>query len=389
MSDEKSQAAAILEQQIAANMPEMDADLRQSLARLGASLAKEKAQEAKQPADEAKPKALKKADVIQLPFWPEDKRGTPNCFLRSALFSAIYGNAERKYLKNALLAVQGDVSITYTGEQLSQSDLDVVMAALHLARQQPLGHVCLFRGYTFLKILGRSDNKDNYRWLNATFDRLIACLVRIRLRQQVFTGSILSSCTRDEASDIYKLVFDPDFVKLFGRSDWTAVDWSTRQRLTRSPLAQWIYDYAVSHVGTVVKLETLQRLSGREGDTPKVFNQAFQRAKAMLEKTADIAMVLDAAGLVSIEHTLSPAQQRHVAKRSKAQMEAFPATTPVERCLRADTQEAFRAAWPRLDPAVCKTAFDLWLAGKTQPQNYDRAFLGFAAKWAKDKSPSK
>jgi len=84
-------------------------------------------------------------------------------------------------------------------------------------------------------------------------------------------------------------------------------------------MAQWIYDYAVSHVGTVVKLETLQRLSGREGDTPKVFTQAFQRAKAMLEKTADIAMVLDAAGLVPIDHALSPTQQRHVAKRSKAQ----------------------------------------------------------------------
>jgi hypothetical protein len=384
MSKEKNPAADLLEQQIAANMPEMDADLRKSLARLGASLAKGKAQETQPP--EAKPKIQKKADVIQLPFWPEDKRGTPNCFLRSALFSAIYGNAERKYLKNALLAVQGDVSITYTGEQLSQSDLDVVMAALHLARQQPLGHICQFRGYSFLKILGRSDNQDNYRWLNATFDRLIACLVRIRLRQQVFTGSILSSCTRDEASDVYKLVFDPDFVKLFGRSDWTAVDWSTRQRLTRSPLAQWIYDYAVSHVGTVVKLETLQRLSGREEDSPKVFNQAFQRAKAMLEKTADIAMIVGDGGLVSIDHTLSPAQQRHVTKRSKAQMEVSPAG--MERHLRAETVETFQATWPRLDPDACKTVFDRWLLGKTQPRNYDRAFLGFAAKWAKDKNPS-
>ena len=381
MSEEKNQATAILEEQIAANMPEMDTDLRKSLARLGASLAtKEKAQE-------AKPNPPKKAEVIQLPFWPEDKRGTPNCFLRSALFSAIYGNAERKYLKNALLAVQGDVSITYTGEQLSQSDLDLVMAALHLARQQPLGHVCQFRGYTFLKILGRSDSKPNYVWLNTTIDRLIACLVRIRLRQQVFTGSILSSCTRDEGSDIYKLVFDPNFVKLFGRSDWTAVDWNTRQRLTRSPLAQWIYDYAVSHVGTVVKLDTLQRLSGREGDTPKVFNQAFQRAKAMLEKTANIAMALDEGGLVSIEHALSPAQQRHVSKRSKAQMEAVAtAATPTERHLRAETLEAFQATWPRLDSSTCKAAFDLWLAGKAAPRNYDRAFLGFAAKWAKDKT---
>ena len=385
MSDDRNPAATILEEQIAANMPEMDAELRKSLARLGASLAKEKTQAAKPPATEAKPNPPPKAEVIRLPFWPEDKRGTPNCFLRSALFSAIYGNAERKYLKNALLAVQGDVSITYTGEQLSQSDLDVVMAALHLARQQPLGHVCQFRGYAFLKILGRSDNKDNYLWLNATFDRLIACLVRIRLRQQVFTGSILSSCTRDEQSDIYKLVFDPDFVKLFGHCDWTAVDWSTRQRLTRSPLAQWIYDYAVSHVGTVVKLETLQRLSGREADTPKVFNQAFQRAKAMLEKSADIAMVLDAGGLVSIAHALTPAQQRHVAKHTKKPSEEAAAPALAGQ-LPPATVAAFRAAWPSLDPAACKTDFDAWLLGKTQPRNYAQAFLGFAAKWASRKT---
>ena len=385
MSDDKNQAAAILEEQIAANMPEMDVGLRKSLARLGASLAKEKSEAVRPSNGDDKPTPPPKAEVIQLPFWPEDKRGTPNCFLRSALFSAIYGNAERKYLKNALLAVQGDVSITYTGEQLSQSDLDVVMAALHLARQQPLGNVCQFKGYAFLKILGRSDSKPNYLWLNATFDRLIACLVRIRLRQQVFTGSILSSCTRDEKTDLYKLVFDPDFVKLFGRSDWTAVDWNTRQRLTRSPLAQWIYDYAVSHVGTVVKLETLQRLSGRDEDTPKIFNQAFQRAKVMLEKNAGIAMVLDEGGLVSIDHTLTPAQQRHVSKRSKKQLDAMANATPLENHLLAETVESFRAAWPRLDPAACKTDFDLWLAGKTPPRNYDRAFLGFAAKWAVNK----
>lgn len=379
MNDDKNPAAEILEAQIAANMPEMDADLRKSLARLGASLAK-------QQAEEAKPSPSKKAEVVQFPFWPEDKRGTPNCFLRSALFPAIYGNAKRKNLKNALLAVQGDVSIMYTGEQLSQSDLDVVMAALHLARQNPLGHICVFRGYSFLKLLGRSDNKDNYLWLNATFDRLIACLVKIRLRQQVFTGSILSSCTRDEGSDLYKLVFDPDFVKLFGRNDWTAVDWKTRQRLNRSPLAQWIYDYAVSHVGTVVKLETLQRLSGREEDSPKVFYQAFQRARTMLEKTADIVMELDESGLVSINHSLSAAQQRHVSKRFNAQLDAFAAAEGITRLLQPKTLEAFRTAWPRLDPADCQTAFDLWLAGKTKPRNYDKAFLGFAAKWAQNKS---
>ena len=265
----------------------------------------------------AAPEPKPPAKIVQLPFWEDDKRGTPNCFLRSALFAAIYGNATRKYVKDALLAAQGDISVRYTGEQLSQSDLDLVMAALHLARSHPLGNVCHFKGYAFLKILGRSDNKDNYLWLDATIDRLIASLVKIRIGQRVYSGSILSSSTRDEASDVYKLVFDPDFVKLFGASDWTAIDWTTRQKLIRSPLAQWIYDYAVSHVGTKIKLETLQRLSGRENDTPKRFNEAVKRAREMLEKAADLTMEIDAAGLITISHRLSPAQLRHITRKGK------------------------------------------------------------------------
>jgi hypothetical protein len=211
--------------------------------------------------------------------------------------------------------VQGDITIRYTGKQLSQSDLDLVMAALHLARQHPLGHICHFRGYAFLKSMGRSNNADNYAWMSATIKRLIACAVEIRFGQRVFDGSILSSCTRDEGSDVYKLTFDPDFVKLFGAADWTAIDWKTRRKLGRSPLAQWIYDYAVSHIGTKIKLETLQKLSGRESDTPKIFNKAVKRAKEMLKKAAAATMEVDAAGLVTIAHKLSPSQIRHFARK--------------------------------------------------------------------------
>jgi hypothetical protein len=255
------------------------------------------------------------AKVVRLPFWNDEQRGTPNCFLRSALFAAIYGNSRRPYLKNAVLAVQGDITIRYTGEQLSQSDLDLVMAALHLARQHPLGHICHFRGYAFLKSMGRSDNADNYTWMRATIKRLIACAVEIRLGQRVFEGSLLSSCIRDEESDVYKLTFDPDFVKLFGASEWTAIDWNIRRKLSRSPLAQWIYDYVVSHVGTKIKLKTLQKLSGRESDTPKIFNKAVRRAKKMLEKAAAATMDIDPAGLVTITHKLSPSQTRHTVRK--------------------------------------------------------------------------
>jgi hypothetical protein len=58
----------------------------------------------------------------------------------------------------------------------------------------------------------------------------------------------------------------------------------------------------------------------------------------------------------------------------------------MDRGLQDKTLEMFRNTWPSLDSVACKTAFDLWLTNKTPPRNYDRAFLGFAKKWAAGKT---
>src|SRR5207248_8611155 len=61
--------------------------------------------------------------VIQLPLWLEHTKGTPNSFLRSALFAAIQGK-ERQAFKRELLAAQKGTTIRFTGWQLDQSNLD-------------------------------------------------------------------------------------------------------------------------------------------------------------------------------------------------------------------------------------------------------------------------
>src|ERR1051325_9017610 len=81
--------------------------------------------------------------VVQLPLWPEPKRGAPNSFIRSALFAAIQGK-DRQFMKEAVLASQDGIVIKYTGEQLNQADLDVWETIVHLAREQPLGTFCSF-----------------------------------------------------------------------------------------------------------------------------------------------------------------------------------------------------------------------------------------------------
>src|SRR5665811_1771927 len=84
----------------------------------------------------ATPEQPQTSKIIQLPLWPEPTRGTPNSFLRGALFAAIQGK-ERRALKGELLACQKGYEIRFTGWQLDQSDLDVWAQAAHLAAKNP------------------------------------------------------------------------------------------------------------------------------------------------------------------------------------------------------------------------------------------------------------
>src|SRR5215471_6083939 len=93
------------------------------------------------------------AEIIQLPLWPEPKRGTPNSFLRSALFSAIQGKT-RKFLRETTIASQENYTVKFTGEQLNQEDLTVWETIVHLARSEPLGKSCSFTAHGLLKALG-------------------------------------------------------------------------------------------------------------------------------------------------------------------------------------------------------------------------------------------
>ena len=111
-------------------------------------------------AAEAEPR--RRAKVIQLPLWPETKRGAINAVLRSALFAAIQGKG-RVALEREIVAAQQGIEIRFTGWQLSQSELDVWEQILHLARTQATGTECYFTAHGFLKAMGRQTGKKRPR----------------------------------------------------------------------------------------------------------------------------------------------------------------------------------------------------------------------------------
>ena len=215
------------------------------------------------------------AKVIQLPLWPEPLRGTPNSFLRSALFAAIQGKTRRWMKKEFLGSLQG-ISVSFTGQQLDQSDLDVWEQAVHLARLHPVGNVCYFTGYAFLKALGRSAGKGDYQWLDDALERLVACAVIMQSKEGKYVGNLIASWVRDDTSRAYKLTLNAETLKLYRWNDWTAIDWEQRQALRGKPLALWLHGFYSSHAQPHdIKIDTLHALtgSGTKQGNPKAASQ--------------------------------------------------------------------------------------------------------------------
>jgi TrfA protein len=282
-------------------------ELAKSMRSLGAAIAaKQKRERANKPKEPGQ--------VIRLPLWPEAARGAPNDILRSALFAAIQGKG-RAYLENKLIAAYDGNQIKYTGRQLDQSDLDVWEQILHLARQHPLGTVCHFAGHAFLKSLARSTGKANYQWLHSALLRLSSCTVEFCKAKKIYGRGMIASYNIDETTRRYKVTIDPDTAKLYA-AGWTAVDWNTRRKLRRKPLALWLHGYYSSHAQPLpVKVDTLRSLSGSKDKTLRSYRQKLRRALTELKAIGAIASwQINAADLVTVHrgNAVTPSQQRHL-----------------------------------------------------------------------------
>jgi len=202
------------------------------------------------------------AQVLQLPLWPEPKRGTPNSFIRSALFAAIQSK-DRVFLKENTVASQKGITVKFTGEQLNQEDLSVWETLAHLAREHPLGHVSEFSAHSLLKSLGLHTGLSQHRQLHSTIVRLTACAVEITHEGKTYFGSLVKSGVKDEVTSHYRVELNRELIRLFGDNQWTALDWHQRQKLRGKHLAQALHAFYSSHRQPFpIKVETLRGYVG-------------------------------------------------------------------------------------------------------------------------------
>lgn len=202
------------------------------------------------------------AKAIMLPEWPDYKRGTPNSFLRSALFSAVQSK-DRAYKNGEILYSQQGILIKYTGQQLNQDDLTLWETLVHLAKQQILENVCEFSAYKILKSMRWATGKAEYTRLELGITRLMACVVHIKHEDTSYLQSLIENGKINELTGHYCIRLNRVLIKLYGDSNWTAINWEQRLQLGKKPLAQFLHGYYSSHnTPFPVKVATLHKLSG-------------------------------------------------------------------------------------------------------------------------------
>ena len=185
---------------------------------------------------------------VKLPKWPEDQWSTPVAILRSALFGVIKPG-RRQQLKDKELAAWPGVTVRYTGERLDQADLDVFEEALqyYQCSDECLGSTVQISSKAFLKSIGRNTGKKDREWLRASFLRMVASAVQIKVGDLEYVGSLVHAFVYDERTGRFNLQINPDLAKLF-QNGHTRIDKKKRLALGSRQLAKAVYSFVQTHI---------------------------------------------------------------------------------------------------------------------------------------------
>ncbi|MBS3964250.1 MAG: hypothetical protein KGZ80_07110 [Methylomonas sp.] len=202
-----------------------------------------------------------KADPETVPFWwgyesqrPQYKpevRGTPNIFLRSALFSI--DKDDNSVLSGVVLPSAKPYQLTYTGCRLHQYDLDLWQTVIHLARGRRFSEEIIIKSSDLYLTQDRVRNGKRDKRIDERLSAMAKCEIEIKNTETdeiVFKGGLLQSYRLENInkSISYKIVIGDALKPLFRYDRFTHVNWEIKQRLSGQFLAQWLHGYISTHI---------------------------------------------------------------------------------------------------------------------------------------------
>lgn len=228
-----------------------------------------------------KPSPSNSGKVVQLPLWPELRRGVPNDLVRGALFTVGNSKMPRVYRKGVVIASLGGIEISYTGEELRQDDEDVFLQLVHLARVSPLGTEVAFTAHAILKALKWPTNSRSYDRLRDSITRLQASGIEVRNARHGYSGSLIRDFAWKEddgaTSRCWTVRLEPRIAALFDNVSYTQIDWE--QRLQLGTLAKWLHAFYYTHRQPLpMKTATIRTLCGSTTKDLSKFRQLLRDA---------------------------------------------------------------------------------------------------------------
>jgi hypothetical protein len=257
---------------------------------------------------------VKSATIYQLPLFPQEHVGTPDCFLRSSAFAGTDRHCE--LAEDAPIKSLAGYDMKFTGKQLTQHHLVVWEALIKLANQHPLGNECAFSIHAFLKkFLGYKGKigKANYDQICLTLKQLNTCSFEIRVAgKRVYVGTPVSEFARDDETGRAVIRLATGLKNLFGKGMWSTLQWEQRLVLKKHPLALWLHGFYSSHAKPLpYKVETLQELSGSNIKELRYFKKALKKA---LDRLKELGVLtgwhIGTGDLVHVEKTPTASQAR-------------------------------------------------------------------------------
>jgi hypothetical protein len=267
------------------------------------------------------PETKPPAKVIQLPLWAENRRAAPNAVFRSALFPALKFKERRPFLQEQAIPAVAGIEVSFTGQRFDQSDLDVYLELLDLARFHPLGTECSFSAHGLLKRLHRATGYSDHKWLHSVLIRLRGSTVEISDHKLSYFGGLIEGGFKDKLDRHYRVTINPKFAVLFGFAMWSSINREQRYALGRNATAKALHAYYSTHVQPGAhSFETLARIVGLEEKRERDRRRRLIDAHKLLA-SPDVRFlrdytVSDDGRTIKVDIHPTPGQAHHIVKQA-------------------------------------------------------------------------
>ncbi len=270
--------------------------------------------------------AERKKPVLLEP-WANDRRAAPNAVFRSALFPALNNKKSRRFVQSHKVYSVSGLDVTFTGQQFDQTDLDVYLEILNLAKAVPLGQPVRFSAYSLLKALGWGVGGNKHKRLHLVLVRLCGGVVEATDHKARYFGQLIFGGVRDEITNDYEITINPNFAKLFGFGLWSSIDLDQRRQLERNSTAKSLHAYYSTHTAPDLhRYDTLAQLAGLEGKNRRDVKASLIRAHEELKRVGFLVSYDTKPNGIEVVINMTEGQQQHLVR--KVAKAAKPRKTP-------------------------------------------------------------